>query len=209
MPAKQTVRRSVAMTPQLHARLCQLADRQPRPVSAAALIRRAIREYLDRQEDITGSRAHFRKTFRERVDTLEAALTWRLDVLLALLAHGLAALDWVAAEDRPQKPVVQAAHWYRAQQIAEVWRASAHRLLYDLGESEEARLEARILKLLAGRRDGLSVRSIYRALRSPRKPVIEALKALEQDGQVVGEVVKNSGPGRPSERYWLVGEYGA
>ena len=44
---------------------------------------------------------------------------------------------------------------------------------------------------------------------SPRNPVIEALKALEQDGQVVGEVVKNSGPGRPSERYWLVGEYGA
>ncbi len=58
MPAKQTVRRSVAMTLQLHARLRQLADRQPRPVSEAALIRRAIREYLDRQEDITGSRAH-------------------------------------------------------------------------------------------------------------------------------------------------------
>ena len=92
MPARQTVRRSVAMTPQLHARLRQLADHQPRPVSEAALIRRAIREYLDRQEDITGSRAHFRKTFRERVDALEAALTFRLDVLLALLAHGLAAL---------------------------------------------------------------------------------------------------------------------
>ncbi len=133
----------------------------------------------------------------------------RLHVQALKVALCLAALDWVAMEGRPQKPSVRAAHWYRAQQIAEVWRASAHRLLYDLGESEEARLEARILKLLAGRREGLSVRSIYRALRSPRKPVIEALKALEQDGQMVGEVVKNNGPGRPSERYGLVGEYGA
>ena len=90
MSAKKTVRRSVAMTPQLHARLQQLCDRQPRRVSEAALIRQAIREYLDRQEDIRGSRAHFRKTFRERTDALEAALTLRLDVLLALTAQGLA-----------------------------------------------------------------------------------------------------------------------
>jgi hypothetical protein len=33
------------------------------------------------------------------------------------------------------------------------------------------------------------VRDIYRALRSPRKPVIEAIKALEQDGQVVQEFI--------------------
>ncbi len=85
----------------------------------------------------------------------------------------------------------------------ETWRASAHRLLYDLGEGEEARLETRILKLLSGHRDGLSVRSIYRALRSPRKPVIEALKALEQDSQVISEVIQGS-RGPPSERYRLV-----
>ncbi|HMN12623.1 MAG TPA: DUF3987 domain-containing protein [Bellilinea sp.] len=128
----------------------------------------------------------------------------RLHVQALKVAICLAALDWIALGDRRQnKPVVRAAHWYRAQQIVETWRASAHRLLYDLGDSEEARLETRIIKLLSGQRDGLSVRSIYRALRSPRKPVIEALKALEQDGQVVGEVVQTGSRGRPSERYRL------
>ena len=128
----------------------------------------------------------------------------RLHVQALKVAIILAALDWIELGERRQnKPVVRAAHWYRAQQMVETWRASAHRLLHDLGESEESRLETRILKLLSGQKEGLSVRSIYRALRSPRKPVMEALKALEQDGQVVGEVVQTGSRGRPSERYRL------
>lgn len=128
----------------------------------------------------------------------------RLHVQALKVAIILAALDWIELGDRrPNKPVVRAAHWYRAQQIVETWRASAHRLLHDLGESEEARLEMRILRLLIGQPGGLSVRSIYRALRSPRKPVIEALKALEQDGQVVPDIPAGSERGRPSERYRL------
>jgi hypothetical protein len=130
----------------------------------------------------------------------------RLHVQALKVAIILAALDWMALdEQRGSKPVVRAAHWYRAQQIVETWRASAHRLLHDLGDSEEARLETRILKLLSSNARGLSVRDIYRALRSPRKPVIEALKALEQDGQVVPEPVQAGERGRPSERYRLVG----
>src|SRR5690606_22340528 len=129
----------------------------------------------------------------------------RLHIQALKVAIILAALDWIALGERRQaRPVVRAAHWYRAQQIVETWRASAHRLLHDLGESEEARLEMRILKLLSSYPHGLSVRDIYRALRSPRKPVMEALKALEQDGQVVPEVVPNGGRGRPSERYRLL-----
>ncbi len=92
MPATYTTRRSVAMTPQLRARLQQLLARQGKDVTEADLIRQAIREFLDRQEDITGSRAHFRKTFQERIDTLDETLTFRLDVLLALVAHGLAVM---------------------------------------------------------------------------------------------------------------------
>lgn len=64
MPATKTVRRSVAMTPQMRARLQQLLEKETRDVTEADVIRQAIREFLDRQEDITGSRAHFRKTFR-------------------------------------------------------------------------------------------------------------------------------------------------
>jgi hypothetical protein len=129
----------------------------------------------------------------------------RLHVQALKVAIILAALDWVALGERRQnKPVVRAAHWYRAQQIAETWRASAHRLLHDLGENEEARLEVRILKLLAGQSSGLSVRSIYRTLRSPRKPVMEALKALEQDGQVAQDFMRHGQHGPKAECYRLV-----
>lgn len=62
MSASKTVRRSIAMTPQLRARLQQLLEQETRDITEADLIRQAIREFLDRQEDITGSRAHFRKT---------------------------------------------------------------------------------------------------------------------------------------------------
>ncbi len=92
MPATKTARRTITMTPQLQARLRQVAETGPRDITEADLIRQAIREFLDRQEDIVGSRAHFRKTFQERIDTLDDALTFRLDVLLALLAHGLAVM---------------------------------------------------------------------------------------------------------------------
>ncbi len=138
------------------------------------------------------------------------AVYGRLHVQALKVAMGLAALDWIALGERRQsRPVVRAAHWYRAQEIVETWRASAHRLLHDLGDSEESRLETRILKLLVANPRGLSVRDVYRALRSPRKPVIEALKALEQDGQVVPDVASNGERGRPSERYRLVGINGA
>jgi Arc/MetJ-type ribon-helix-helix transcriptional regulator len=91
MPASKTVRRSLAMTPQMRARLQQLLDQQDKEITEADLIRQAIREFLDRQEDITGSRAHFRKTFQQRIDDLEAALTFRLDVLRNFLVLEVAA----------------------------------------------------------------------------------------------------------------------
>jgi Arc/MetJ-type ribon-helix-helix transcriptional regulator len=115
MPASKTVRRSVAMTPQMRARLQQLLDKQGKEVTEADLIRQAIREFLDRQEDITSSRAHFRKTFQQRIDDLEAAQTFRLDVLLALVAHGLAVMlpvfteQPVTAADLIQAAIVAAA----------------------------------------------------------------------------------------------------
>ena len=92
MPPTKTIRRSIAMTPAMRARLQQLLARETRDITEADLIRQAIREFLDRQEDITGSRAHFRKTFQARIDALDAALTFRLDMLLVLVAQGLAAM---------------------------------------------------------------------------------------------------------------------
>ncbi len=129
----------------------------------------------------------------------------RLHVQALKVAIILAALDWMAEADQPKgKPVLRAAHWYRAQQIVETWRASAHRLLHALGENEETRLENRVLRLLVAHPRGVSTRDIYRALRSRRKPVVEALKALEQDGQVTHEFVRTGKRGPAAETYYLV-----
>jgi len=110
MRATKTVRRSVAMTPQLRARLQQLIDQQDKEITEAELIRQAIREYLDRQEDITGSKAHFRKTFQARIDELQDDLEFHLQVIIALLAHGLAVMLPVFTE-QPITPLelIQAA----------------------------------------------------------------------------------------------------
>jgi hypothetical protein len=132
------------------------------------------------------------------------AVYGRLHVQALKVAIILAALDWTDDPAEP-RPVVQPAHWFRAQQIAEAWRASAHRLLQELGETEEARLEVRMIRLLRAHPDGLSLRSLYKALKTPRKPVMEALNALEQDGQVRKTAVTPDGrPGPRPDLYVLV-----
>jgi Arc/MetJ-type ribon-helix-helix transcriptional regulator len=86
MMAKKTVRRSISMTQEMHDRLALLVSKQPRDTSEADLIREAIRLYLDNQEDIIGSRKHFQKSLQERLDRLEAAQAFHLNVLVYLLA---------------------------------------------------------------------------------------------------------------------------
>jgi DNA-binding GntR family transcriptional regulator len=51
---------------------------------------------------------------------------------------------------------------------------------------------------------GLSVRDIYRTLGSPRKPVAEALKALELDGRVVQGLDRQGERGPQTELYRVV-----
>jgi predicted DNA-binding protein len=83
---KKSIRRSLAMTPQMAQRLSQIASTRPRDTTEADLIREAIRLFLDEQEDLIGSRRHFQKSLRESVDALEAALSFHLNVLVYLLA---------------------------------------------------------------------------------------------------------------------------
>ncbi len=84
---KKTVRRSISMTQEMRDRLTLLVSKYPRDMTEADLIREAIRRYLDEQEDLIGSRRHFQKSLRERVDSLEAALTFHLNVLVYLVAQ--------------------------------------------------------------------------------------------------------------------------
>jgi predicted DNA-binding protein len=83
--SNKSIRRSLSMTPEMATRLKQIASAQPRNITEADLIREAIRRYLDEQEDLTGSRKHFQRSFRERIDQLEVAVTFQLNVLIYLL----------------------------------------------------------------------------------------------------------------------------
>ena len=84
--SNKSIRRSLSMTPEMAERLSQIAKSKPRNITEADLIREAIRRYLDEQEDLTGSRKHFQRSFRERIDQLEVAVTFQLNVLIYLLA---------------------------------------------------------------------------------------------------------------------------
>ena len=74
------------MTPEMAGRLQQIASTKPRNITEADLIREAIRRYLDEQDDLVGSRKHFQRSFRQRVDQLEEAVNFQLNVLIYLLA---------------------------------------------------------------------------------------------------------------------------
>src|SRR5579859_3778117 len=91
MPNK-IVQRSIAMTEDMQDRLQQLVSKHGKEYSESDLIREAIRRYLDDQEDLIGSRRHFAKSFQDRVERLEFALTFHLNVLLHLIAAGMAVL---------------------------------------------------------------------------------------------------------------------
>ena len=84
--SNKSIRRSLSLTPEMAGRLRQIASTKPRSVTEADLIREAIRRYLDEQADLTGSRKHFQRSFRQRIDQLEATVTFQLNVLIYLLA---------------------------------------------------------------------------------------------------------------------------
>lgn len=102
--AKYTIQRTVAMTPEMRDLLAQLVAKQPRHVSEAEIIREAIRQYLDGQEDIIGSRKHFQKSLQERVGQLELALSFHLNVVVYLLAS----LDPDTATQRIAEAIIAA-----------------------------------------------------------------------------------------------------
>jgi len=87
MPASPYDHRvSIHVTGAMHTRLTRLADDRNMPI--AELAREALREYLDQQEDVQGSRKHFTKGFQRRIDFIE----WQLFVLLWLVSRSFAYL---------------------------------------------------------------------------------------------------------------------
>ena len=90
--SNKSVRRSISMTPEMADRLKQVVKSKPRNITEADIIRQAIRLYLDGQEDLIGSRRHFQRSFRDRIDRLEASLAFQLTIVLFLLTSDEAVL---------------------------------------------------------------------------------------------------------------------
>ena len=102
--SKKSVQRSITMTQEMRDRLALLVSKQPRDTTEADLIREAIRLYLDNQEDIIGSRRHFQKSLQDRLDKLESAFAFHLNVLIYLLA----ALEPEGSPERIEDAIIAA-----------------------------------------------------------------------------------------------------
>lgn len=96
MSAK-TVKRSISMTPEMRDLLAQIVAKRDRDTTEASLIREAIRQFLDEQTDMVGSRRHFQKSLQLRIDRLEQSLLFQMNIVIYLLTAILA--DDSAVED--------------------------------------------------------------------------------------------------------------
>ncbi len=102
--ATKIVRRSITMTQEMRDRLALLVSKQPRDITESDVIREAVRLYLDNQEDIIGSRKHFQKSLQDRLDKLEGAISFHLNILIYLLA----ALEPEDGADRIAEAIIAA-----------------------------------------------------------------------------------------------------
>ena len=89
MPQKN-IKRSIAMSEEMHVLLTQLAAKYGRDITESHLIREAIRQFLDEQTDLVGSRRHFQKSLQLRIDRLERSLIFQMNIVIYLLAAILA-----------------------------------------------------------------------------------------------------------------------
>ena len=97
--ANKTVRRSISMTPDMHDLLTQIVAKRGREVKENDVIRDAIRQYLDEQADVVGSRRHFQKSLQTRLDHMESVLVFQMQVLTYLLAAVLGDESGAAIDD--------------------------------------------------------------------------------------------------------------
>jgi Arc/MetJ-type ribon-helix-helix transcriptional regulator len=87
--ARKNIKRSVSMSSETHDLLVQLAVNREGYVTEADLIREAIRQFLEEQTDVLSSRRHFQQSLQDRLDRLEAMLTFHLNILIYLLVAPL------------------------------------------------------------------------------------------------------------------------
>ena len=91
---------ALPITSAMMAQLEYLSALQSKPTND--LVRTAIREFLDNQGEIAGSRRWFTKAFRETVVEGFQAMSWQLVLLTVLISHGFAILIQTQISD-PEK----------------------------------------------------------------------------------------------------------
>jgi Arc/MetJ-type ribon-helix-helix transcriptional regulator len=97
--ATKSVRRSISMTPEMRDLLAQIVAKRGREFNENDFIRDAIRQYLDEQADVVGSRRHFQKSLQARLDRMESTLIFQMHVLTYLLAAVLGDESGAAIEE--------------------------------------------------------------------------------------------------------------
>lgn len=102
---KYSVRYTLSVTEDMAHRLQQVLDQQDRSISLNDLLRIAIRQYLDDQEDVIGSRRHFSKSLQQRFDQMESRVIFYLNILIYLVAAGLAVIIQAATKDSRMQSV--------------------------------------------------------------------------------------------------------
>ena len=96
---KYPVRRTVNITQEMEDKLHQILTKQDRSYTQQDLYRAALRQYIDDQEDVIGSRRHFSKSLQRRLDLMEFKHVFYLDILIYLIAASQATLLAYATKD--------------------------------------------------------------------------------------------------------------
>lgn len=78
-------RLNIYVSAEVQRKLEQLRDQRGPRATVPDLVREAIRQYIDNEEDIIGSRRHFQRSLRDTVEAAERDLLWNDLVTLAFV----------------------------------------------------------------------------------------------------------------------------
>jgi hypothetical protein len=108
----------------------------------------------------------------------------RLHEICLKVALSIAAIDWADTKSPRKLPTITLGVWARAQQIAESWRLSMHRLMKAVDTGEDARTESRVLNHLTRYPAGETLRDLTRRTGMKRVAIQDALQSLIAAGCV-------------------------
>ncbi len=142
-----------------------------------------------------------------RTDSLDNRLRGtygRHHVKAIKIALALATADWHASGTKDERPTVTKAHWYRAQSIAEDWRASAHRFLHQTTLSEDADAAKRVRTYIAQAPLGITMSDLINATRLKAGLIKQSVEILMESGQVEAFKERRGGRGPEATCYRLI-----